>query len=136
MIKLSKKVEYAMIAILHLANRQSDEPVSSREIADSYNIPPELLGKVLQRLVKSNFIKSVQGTNGGYQLVRPLDSLSLYTLIDEIEGPLHITQCTSHDVITCNCRQLDECTIKHAVGEIQLEINHFFQNITLDKFLN
>lgn len=135
MIKLNKKIEYAMMAILHLARQGDNVLVSAREIAGLYNIPPELLGKVMQKLVKADFIESVQGINGGYQLHKPLNEVDLFTLIDEIEGPFRITSCMIHDEESCTCKQLDSCIIKHAVGDIQQEINKFFHNITLDKFI-
>jgi len=133
-IKLNKKVEYAMIAILHLARQKADGPVSAREIAELYNIPTELLGKVMQKLVKADFITSAQGINGGYTLAKPLHEVDLFTLINEIEGPFQITSCVVHGN-DCNCKQLDACTIKHAVGDIQLEINKFFHKITMDQFV-
>ncbi len=135
MIKLNKKIEYALIALLHLAQTEKNVPVKAREIAELYNIPPELLGKVMQKLVKNGFIASVQGINGGYILTRPLHELDMFTIIDKIDGPAGITSCTIHDGTSCSCKQLDVCNIKHAIDELQEEINGFFRNITLDRFI-
>ncbi len=71
MLRLSKKSDYALIAMKHLAMRPDGGASSSaREISESYDIPLELLAKVLQRLVRARLLVSVQGTRGGYRLAR------------------------------------------------------------------
>ena len=73
MLRLSKKADYALIAMKHLAvrgDRGFQASVSAREIAEQYDIPIELLAKVLQRLVRRGLLASHQGTRGGYQLAR------------------------------------------------------------------
>ena len=71
MLRLSKKADYALIAMRHLAASEPGSSSSAREIAESYAIPAELLAKVLQRLVRARLLVSVQGTRGGYKLGRP-----------------------------------------------------------------
>ena len=65
MFQLSKKADYGLIALKHLA-QHSEESVSARQIADHYHIPAELLAKVLQKLVRKGLLVSQQGINGGY----------------------------------------------------------------------
>ena len=69
MLRLSKKADYALIAMKHLSLR-GDGSSSAREIASLYDIPIELLAKILQRLVRGGLLASHQGTRGGYQLAR------------------------------------------------------------------
>ena len=69
MFRLSKKSDYGLIAFKHLA-QHPDESVSAREIAAQYQIPAELLAKVLQRLARKGLLVSQQGINGGYVLAR------------------------------------------------------------------
>ena len=74
MLRLSKKADYALIAMKHLALRgDRGVVVSAREIAELYDIPIELMAKVLQRLVRRGLLASHQGTRGGYQLARDAD---------------------------------------------------------------
>src|SRR5204863_7131947 len=68
MLRLSKKADYALIAMKHLALRGDRGSSSAREIAELYAIPIELMAKVLQRLVRRGLLASQQGTRGGYQL--------------------------------------------------------------------
>ena len=69
MLKLTKKADYGLIALKHLAvNRLPSS--SAKEIAETYGIPVPLLSKILQKLAKNGFLLSEQGTNGGYRLAR------------------------------------------------------------------
>ena len=70
MLRLSKKAEYALMALKDLASRPEAEAASAREIAERYGIPIELMAKVLQRLVRQDLLASQHGTRGGYQLSR------------------------------------------------------------------
>ena len=76
MLRLSKKADYALMAMKHLATRSDTASASAREIAEAYDIPIELMAKVLQRLVRRGLLASHQGTRGGYRLsARDLDDL-------------------------------------------------------------
>ena len=69
MLKLTKKADYGLIALKHLAVK-APESSSAKEIADTYGIPLALLSKILQKLAKASFLMSEHGTNGGYKLAR------------------------------------------------------------------
>ena len=71
MLRLSKKADYALMAMKHLAIRPDAASASAREIAEQYDIPIELMAKVLQRLARRGLLTSHQGTRGGYRLARP-----------------------------------------------------------------
>ena len=68
MLRLSKKADYALMAMKHLATRTDLASASAREIAEQYDIPVELMAKVLQRLARRGLLTSHQGTRGGYRL--------------------------------------------------------------------
>jgi Rrf2 family protein len=69
MLRLSKKADYALMAMKDLARRaDASSSTSAREIAERYDIPIELMAKVLQRLVRTGLLVSTQGTGGGYAL--------------------------------------------------------------------
>src|SRR5437016_4353593 len=92
MFRLSKKSDYGLIALKHLA-QHSDESVSTREIAAQYHIPAELLAKVLQKLVRKGLLVSHQGINGGYILAKDPASISIVDVVEALEGPICITPC-------------------------------------------
>jgi len=65
MLRLSKKTDYALMAMKHLARDPRRRAASAREIAEAYDIPIELMAKVLTRLVRSGLLTSHQGVHGG-----------------------------------------------------------------------
>ena len=92
MLRLSKKSDYALIAMKHLALRpESGASSSAREISEAYDIPLELLAKVLQRLVRARLLVSVQGTRGGYRLGRSASTISVADVIQAVDGPVTVT---------------------------------------------
>ena len=97
MLRLSKKADYALMAMKHLALRGDRGSSSAREIAEQYDIPVELMAKVLQRLVRRGLLASHQGTRGGYQLARVPAQISVADVIQAIDGPVTVTACSTED---------------------------------------
>lgn len=114
MLRLSKKADYALMAMTHLAARPGS--ASSREIAEQYDIPIELLAKVLQRLTRRGLLTSQQGTRGGYQLSRPPATISVSDVIDAIDGPIAVTACSSH---AGRCGQFEKCNVRDPLWRIR-----------------
>tara|TARA_A100001015_G_scaffold148822_2_gene165028 strand:+ start:1198 stop:1599 length:402 start_codon:yes stop_codon:yes gene_type:complete len=109
MLKLTRKTEYALIALRHLQQVKKGEIVSAKEIANVYKIPITILSKVLQELSKEEYIQPVQGPLGGYKLKAKLDKISMTVFFETMEGPLGIMDCYYDDskcelVNTCNIR--------------------------------
>ena len=94
MLRLSKKADYALMAVRHLALQDGLTSTSAREIAEQYDIPIELMAKVLQRLVRTGLLISTQGTRGGYALGRCASLISV----------LHLPEQRS-----CCCRRPRDC---------------------------
>jgi Rrf2 family protein len=96
---LSKKTEYALIALAHLSE-QPGRLASARGIAQGHSLPAALLMNILKNLQCHGLLRSVRGVNGGYRLARDLSSLSLYELISVVECPGHTPEkdcgCTEH----------------------------------------
>jgi len=125
MLKLTKKADYGLIALRHLASTPGST-ASTRDIADTYHLPPPLLAKVLQKLVKEKILLSVAGTNGGYRLARPAGRITALEVVRAIDGPVILTHCfTEHGV----CEQSETCTVREPlrhVHEAILELLHRF----------
>lgn len=120
MLRLSKKADYALMAMKHLALRGDRESSSAREIASLYDIPIELLAKVLQRLVRRGLLASHQGTRGGYQLARVPAAISVADVIQAIDGPVAVTACSSSDDGTCE--QYAKCNVRDPLWKVRERI--------------
>ena len=114
MLKLSKRADYSLIALQHVAARHS-AACSAKEIARTYHIPAELLAKILQKLAKSGLIISQHGTNGGYVLAKPPSEISAFEVIRAIEGPLFITSCVTD---RRECGQMTLCTVREPLRKV------------------
>ena len=116
MLRLSKKADYALMAMKHLAMSQDAASTSAREIAEQYDIPLELLAKVLQRLVRRGLLTSHQGTRGGYTLSKSTASISVADIIQAIDGPLTVTACSTGDE---QCDQFVKCNVRDPLWRIK-----------------
>jgi Rrf2 family protein len=133
-VRLSKRVEYGLIAIRHIATRTNSDFVTAKEIADRYRIPFELVAKVLQRLTKAGLIVSHQGVRGGYTLAKNPREIPVATIIYAIEGssPV-IAQCLSDGPASCDV--FDLCTIKSPLTKVQANIERAFSSMTLSEIV-
>jgi Rrf2 family protein len=116
MLRLSKKADYALLAMRHMAARADRSAVSARELAETYDIPAELLAKVLQRLVRAGLLASHQGIRGGYGLGRRAEAISVADVIQTIDGPLTVTACSDTDH---SCEQYAKCNIRDPLWRIK-----------------
>ncbi len=125
MLNITKKIEYALIAMRHMKNR--DSLCSSREISKNYNIPHEIMAKTLQKLSKTGYVHSIKGPHGGYYLNKTLKNIKLIDFIENIEGPVGIVQCS----IDNECDLIEMCNIKSPINKINLNIRKALSKIKL-----
>src|SRR3984885_13538248 len=127
MLKLTKKADYGLIALKHLA---VNAPVSSsaKEIAEAYGIPLALLSKILQKLAKNGFLQSEHGTNGGYRLAREAREITALEVIRTIDGPIFLTACfTEHGY----CCHTDKCIVRDPLQRVHEGILRLLASITI-----
>jgi Rrf2 family protein len=130
MLKLSKKADYALIAVRHLATHRGDPSQSASDIADVYGISGTLLAKVLQRLAKHGVVTARHGSSGGYQLARHPKEISALDVIMAVDGPVVITSCiTSHG----NCDQSSTCTVREPLRRVNESISQVLSSVTISQ---
>ena len=126
MLKITKKVEYALIAIKHL----SENPKKLSSVSDmstTYGIPREILAKTMQALAKENIVESVKGPQGGYRNKNKTSDISLNKFFEVLEGPTAIMDC----YFESGCNHLSSCNIKTPIKKINDSVRNLFNNITL-----
>ena len=128
MLRLSKKADYALMAMKHLARSSTVTSTSAREIAEQYDIPIELMAKVLQRLVRIGLLASTQGTRGGYTLGRPPAAISVADVIEAIDGPFTVTACSTENN---DCEQFSKCSIRGPLWQIRERIAAALGTVTI-----
>lgn len=133
MIKFTKKIEYSLIALRYIANN-SDKIVTAKEISTEFNIPSEMLAKILQKLKKENLLRSSQGINGGYKLNKNLNKISLSELVDIVEGKSAIVECL-HEERFDDCEIIDKCSIRAPINKIQSELLELLKTKMISDFI-
>jgi len=129
MLRLSKKADYALIAMKHLARKSAGGPsTSAREIAEQYDIPIELMAKVLQRLVRTGLLVSTQGTRGGYALSRASVAITVADVIQAIDGPFTVTACSTEKN---SCEQYSKCNVRDPLWQIRERIVEALGTVTM-----
>ena len=103
----------------HLALRGDHGSSSAREIAEQYDIPIELMAKVLQRLVRRGLLASHQGTRGGYQLARVPAQISVADVIQAVDGPVIVTACVTDEGA---CDQFAKCSVRDPLRRVRERI--------------
>ncbi len=127
MLKLTKKADYGLIALKDLTVRHP-QSASAKDIADRYGVPLPLLSKILQKLARTGFLKSVQGTNGGYRLARDPAEISAFEIIRAIDGPIFLTACfTEHG----GCEHSVKCNVRDPLRRVHEGIVQLLSSIKL-----
>lgn len=134
MFKLSKKVEYGLIAIKHIANEGHIDPISAKEISQQHKIPYDLLSKVLQKLKREKILTSVHGIKGGYKLSKSPRKFTLSEIFNAIEGDNYILDCGIHkDPETCTL--FKTCIISHPLQKVQRGLIKYFNSTKLSEIV-
>jgi Rrf2 family protein len=130
MMKLSKKADYGLIALKHLATHGRHESCSAGDIADIYRMSTPLMAKVLQRLAKSGLVAARHGSSGGYTLARDASLITALDVIRAIDGPLFITSCvTSRGA----CDVTTTCSIREPLRRVNDSILEVLGKVTISQ---
>lgn len=92
-MQLSKAGEYAVRAMLHLAASSQDSNTKISDISKAWNIPESFLRKILHSLVKAGLVSSTRGINGGLALGHPAGKITLFDIVEAVEGKIYLNQC-------------------------------------------
>lgn len=136
MLTLTRKTDYALIALSHLATAHG-RVVSAREIAGRYKVPLPLLMNLLKMCAAQGLVESVRGARGGYRLGRPADQINLVELVEAIEGPLKLGQCNgliprTEDVGAEPVCQVGACCpVRVAVNNVHMRLQGFLSEMTI-----
>lgn len=135
MLKVNKKVEYALMALKFMAERQNDSHsklTTAREICDHFKTPFDTVAKVLQSLNSHDIVSSVKGIKGGYELKISLDSLTYKQIENIIEGKEPEHYCQGKNGL---CDLYNSCNIIGPVEKLNAHVNKFLKNLTLKELL-
>ena len=128
MLRFTKRADYGLMAIHHIAIHEDFGAVSAKRIAEEFAIPPELLAKILQRLARERLIVSQNGPRGGYVLARRPIEITVGQVVRALEGPINIVECLDED---SDCPQMARCNLRRPVQKIQVAVSQLLDTMTL-----
>ena len=132
MLRFTKRVDYGLMAMQFVAFHQGVGPVAVKQIAEEFDIPTELLAKILQRLAKRGLIVSQNGPKGGYRLAHQPEEITVGQVVRALEGPIAIVTCYDDEG---ECRQMPHCTLRRPVQKIQAAIRQLLDTMSLAELM-
>jgi Rrf2 family protein len=128
MIRLSKKTDYSLMALKHIMAKEN-APSSAREISQAYGIPFEVLAKLLQKLARKGYLISQHGTKGGYSPAPASGAITVRDVLEAIEGPLALLDCSNPRKGTCD--QEKYCLVRRPLARVEQKVLELLGRTTL-----
>ena len=134
MLNLTRKTDYALVALAYLAQRRCQEasPASARLIAQRFHLPLALLTNIMKALASAKIVTSTRGSQGGYALAYEPDQVTLLQVITATEGPMQFAQCVNGlPVMGQGCPIEEDCPIRLPIRRLHQRLNGYLEQTTL-----
>jgi FeS assembly SUF system regulator len=126
-LRISKLTDYGTVVLAHLAGARGSV-CSAADVAEATGIGLPTVSKLLKTLGRAGLVTSTRGANGGYQLSRPAHEISAAEVIDALEGPVSITECSATD---SHCDYESVCNVGNAWQRINVAIRRALEDVNL-----
>lgn len=131
-MKMSSAEEYGLRCLLQVAQRRGTDPVGISEIAGAEGLSPEYTAKLLRILRRGGLVVSTRGARGGYRLARPAHEITVWSVINVLDGPLiPDAYCQMHTGKLSDCVHSTACSLRALLSHIALNLEHVLRHITL-----
>jgi len=131
-MRLTRSGEYAVRCILHLCSQNPGDVCSRRQIAREMNIPHEFLGKIAQNLARLGILEIVQGSKGGYRLLRSPEEITLLDVVEAVTGEIGLNDCV---VRPDSCERSSTCAVHRVWEEARKQLRDTLRRATFAKLL-
>ncbi len=131
MIKINRKVEYALMVLRFMSERSREELTSAREVCDRFKTPFDTTAKVMQQLNLAGVLGSVKGVKGGYFLQKDLSELSYLTLVELIEGKRFTLDCHEGP-----CELMGSCNISGPIKRLNDYLVNIFSSLSVKELIS
>ena len=132
MLRVTKLTDYATVVLTVLAARPGDV-LSASELAERAGLEAPTVSKLLKPLAQVGLVEGFRGANGGYRLSRPAGEISLIEIVEAMEGPLGMTECSVH---AGNCGIEDQCGVRANWRRINDVVVEALRSVTLAQMLS
>lgn len=128
MLRITRQADYGIVLLTTFARLPRDETVTASELARRTRLPAPTVTKVLKMLAREGLLTSHRGVQGGYQLARSPDEIDLVEVISVLEGPIALTQCSTH---AAGCEREPVCPVRPNWQRIDNAVRDALADITL-----
>ncbi len=136
MLNLTRKTDYALVAMAHLHRIGPEHSASAREIAEAYGLPRALLMNILKQLCQGGLVQSARGAAGGYRLVADAEVITLLDVVITIEGTVKAVDCALSAEGGPGCGREHVCPITSAMRRLHTQICELLRRTTLADIVN
>ena len=127
MLRVTKLTDYATVVLTVLAS-DPDRVLSATELAERAGLETPTVAKVLKPLAQAGLVEGFRGANGGYRLAREAAGISLIEIVEAMEGPLGMTECSIH---AGHCTIEDHCGVRANWRRINDVVVQALRSVTL-----
>ncbi len=131
-MQITRQADYALRAMLYLARLDPSQRAATSQIAEEQEIPPSFLAKIISQLSIAGLIHTSRGARGGVSLARKPEDISLLDVVEAIDGPITLNDCTQDPDI---CTFGETCPLHEVWCETQAELANRLRASTFDKLL-
>lgn len=124
----SRTAEYAVRAMVFLANQPPGRLTGAREVSEAEQIPGAFLWKILQNLARRKLIRSFKGVRGGYELARPAAEITLEDIVEATDGQDVVTGCV---LGLAECSEENPCPLHNSWKEVKVKLTEMLEQTTL-----
>ena len=135
-MQFSVEIEYSLVLLRRLCRSAQQKALSAQQISQAENYPLPYTRKILKRLTKGGIIRSAQGREGGYLLVRSPSQISVKDIIEAVEREVFRVYCESPHIERIICTHFHECSLRPIWNELEKAISAFLQQVTLQTLLD
>jgi Rrf2 family protein len=118
-MQITRQADYAVRAVLHLAQLKPDERVSTAQVSRAQAIPLTFLAKIVSQLAAAGIVHTTRGAQGGLRLARPAETVSLLEVVELMDGPLALNACVPDPE---SCPLTAQCPLRAVWCEAQAEL--------------
>lgn len=130
---LTRKADYAVIAMLYLATQLGDKFIPAKNIAKKQHIPPKFIPQIIQDLSKANLVQTSRGNQGGVRISRPISQINIKDIIEAIDGPKTLNICLSSRGSLCE--SLKTCPMWEVWDSVQKKMLSVLEKTTLNELI-
>ena len=132
-MQITRQADYALRAMLYLArNDKLDKKASTSQIAKDQEIPASFLAKIISQLSIAGLINTTRGASGGVILARDKKDITLLDVVEAIDGPINLNECTQNPNI---CTFGETCPLHSVWCEAQVELVNKLRSTTFEKLI-